>query len=82
MLIQNIGTYDNPNSSKLCRMTTTIQNEIQKTALCDAAKNAVLPRFPRLVTQALILFEKHQTTTPIKAEFPNSKVESKLKSIH
>lgn len=33
-------------------MTRKIQNEIQKTALCDAAKNAVLPRFPRRVTHA------------------------------
>ena len=38
-------------------MTRQIQNEIQKTALCDAAKNAVLPRFPRRVTHALIPFE-------------------------
>lgn len=40
-------------------MTRQIQNEIQKTALCDAAKNAVLPRFPRRVTHALIPFGKH-----------------------
>ena len=33
-------------------MTRKIQNEIQKMALCDAAKNAVLPRFPRRVTHA------------------------------
>ncbi len=55
-------------------MTRQIQNEIQKKALCDAAKNAVLPRFPRRVTHALILFEKDYFSVSHNANLPIPRV--------